>query len=261
MGRIGSLALLGALALSFNTYAAEKAGHDAHDKGKGHDVHWGYTGEASAEHWGDLKQEFALCKVGQSQSPIDIDDAIKADLNPIDFNYKAVPLKVINNGHTIQVGLEGAGTIKLHGDEYKLLQFHFHAPSEHTAQGKSYDMEVHLVHKSDKGKLAVVGVFMKPGKENAALKAVFDNMPKEAGETEVKGASLNPQDLLPKAKDYSHYIGSLTTPPCSEGVRWNVLTDTIEVSQAQIDAFKALYAMNARPVQDQHDRFLLKNGK
>ncbi len=151
-----------------------------------------------------------------------------------------MPLKILKNGHTVQVGLEGVGAVNFHGDEYKLPQFHFHAPGEHAVQGKSYDREVHLVHKRDKSKLAVLGVFMKPGKQNAVAEA--------DGEAEVQGASINPQDLLLSGKDSKHSIGSLTAPPRFEGGRRNVLTDIIEVSQMQNAAFKALYATNARPV-------------
>lgn len=256
MKRFSVVMLAGAIALASNAFAGEekKEGH-----GHGHAPHWGYSGSEGPEFWGDLAKEFAVCKSGTKQSPVDIKGGIEAELDPLAFDYKAVPLKVLNNGHTIQVPAEGAGTLKFRDQEFKLLQFHFHAPSEHTAEGKSAPMEVHLVHKNDAGQLAVVGVFMNEGKENAALKAVFDNMPKSAQETEVKSASFNPADLLPgdKSVDFHHYIGSLTTPPCSEGVRWIVLDKDIEVSKAQIDAFKSIFPMNARPVQKAQDRFLL----
>lgn len=251
--------LAGAIALAPNTYAADKSQGHGQGHGHGHAPHWGYSGAEGPEFWGDLSKDFAVCKTGTKQSPIDIRSAIEAELATLEFNYTPVPLKVLNNGHTIQVPQEGAGTVKLRGKEYKLLQFHFHAPSEHTTNGKPAPMEVHLVHKSEDGQLAVVGVYMSEGRENAALKAVFDNMPRSAGETEVKSASFNPADLLPsdKGQDFHHYIGSLTTPPCSEGVRWIVLDQGIEVSKEQVAAFKAIFPMNARPVQPHQDRFLL----
>jgi len=249
MKRISYAVLAGALAFSLN--AAAKDGHGAH---------WEYTGEAGPDKWGDLAEEYATCKTGKAQSPIDLKDAIEADLPKLSFNYKAVPLKVLNNGHTIQVDQKGAGSAKIDGKDYDLLQFHFHDPSEHTAAGKAYPMEVHLVHKNAEGRLAVVGVFIKEGKENAALKAAWDNMPDKGGvEKAVDGATINSTDLLPKSKgDFQRYHGSLTTPPCSEGVLWTVLKDPIEMSAAQVQKFKATVHENARPVQPLNDRFLLK---
>lgn len=249
MKRISYAVLAGALAFSFNAFA----------KDNGHGAHWEYEGEAGADKWGDLAAEFATCKTGKSQSPIDLGSAIEAELSKLSFSYKAVPLKVLNNGHTIQVDQKGAGSAKIDGKEYELLQFHFHAPSEHTVATKAYPMEVHLVHKNGEGRLAVVGVFIKEGKENAALKAAWDNMPDKGGvEKAVDGATFNPSALLPKGDDFYRYHGSLTTPPCSEGVLWTVLKDPIEMSAAQIGKFKQVLHANARPVQPLHDRFLLE---
>lgn len=248
MKRISYVVLAGALAFSLN--AAAKDGHGAH---------WEYQGQAGPEKWGDLAEEFATCKTGKSQSPIDLTGAIDADLPKLSFDYKAVSLKVLNNGHTIQVDQKGAGKAKVDGKDYDLLQFHFHDPSEHAVAGKDYPMELHLVHKSAEGHLAVVGVMIKEGKENAALKTAWENMPEKGGEEKaVNGAKINPADMLPKgSRDFYRYYGSLTTPPCSEGVLWTVLKDPIEMSAAQIDKFKTLVHENARPVQPLNDRFLL----
>lgn len=245
MKRISYAVLAGALAFSLNVAAKDE-------------VHWGHTGATGPEKWGDLSEEFATCKTGKSQSPIDLKGAIDENLPKISFNYKAVPLKVLNNGHTIQVDQQGGGTAKIDGKEYNLLQFHFHAPSEHTVSGKSYPMEFHLVHKNAEGRLAVVGVFIKEGKENPALKAAWENMPDKGGvEKAVASANFNSADILPKDKDGFHrYEGSLTTPPCSEGVLWTVLKEPIEMSKAQIDKFKSLMHENARPVQPLHGRHL-----
>lgn len=246
----GSLALgVAILALSFNGRSEESQGH--------HGAHWGYDGEAGPEHWAELSRDFVTCKTGNKQSPIDLRESLKAQLPPLEFNYHAVPLKVSNNGHTIQVDQKGAGTLKFQGQEYQLLQFHFHTPSEHHVAGQARDMEVHFVHRNDRGQLAVVGVLIKPGKENAALKAVWDNMPKEIEDAEVEGGAINAGDILPASKHYRHYIGSLTTPPCSEGVRWIVMNEPIELSRTQIEAFKGMFPHNARPVQAIEDRFLL----
>jgi carbonic anhydrase len=180
---------------------------------------------------------------------------------PLEMHYNAVPLKVSNNGHTIQVDQKGAGSLMFQGQEYRLLQFHFHTPSQHKVEGETRMMEAHFVHKSDQGQLAVVGVMINAGKENAALKSVWDSMPKQAKDVDVQGAMINASDILPADKSYEHYIGSLTTPPCSEGVRWIVLNEPIEMSQAQIDSLKSIFSQNARPVQPMHDRFLLNSGK
>lgn len=248
MKRISYAVLLGALAFSLNATAKD-----------GHGAHWEYKGETGPEKWGDLAEEFAVCKTGKSQSPVDLKAGIDAELPKLKFDYQAVPLKVLNNGHTIQMDQKGAGKAKIDGKDYDLLQFHFHAPSEHTVDGKVYPMEVHLVHKNAEGRLAVVGIMIKEGKENAALKAAWDNMPEKGGEEKtVSGAKINPTDLLPKGgQDFHRYAGSLTTPPCSEGVLWTVLKDPIEMSAAQIDKFKTVVHENARPVQPLHDRFLL----
>ena len=246
----GSYALgFAILALSFNSYAEENNMH--------HGGHWSYEGETGPEHWAELSQDFVACKTGIKQSPIDMRESLKAQLSPLEFNYRGVPLRISNNGHTIQIDQKGAGSLKFQGQEYQLLQFHFHTPSEHHVAGESREMEVHFVHMNDQGQLAVVGVLIKPGKENRVLKAVWDGMPKEIGETGVKGALINAGDVLPAAKHYHHYIGSLTTPPCSEGVRWIVMNESIELSQAQIEAFKTVFPHNARPVQALEDRFLL----
>ena len=237
------------VALSFNAFSEENKVH--------HGVHWGYEGEAGPEHWADLSHDYATCKTGNKQSPIDLREAVKARLQPLEFNYGEVPLMVSNNGHTIQVDQKGAGSLKFQGQEYRLLQFHFHTPSEHHVAGRAHEMEAHFVHKNDQGQLAVVGVMIKPGKENAALKAAWNGMPKDVKEVKVAGAVINAGDVLPANKAYRHYIGSLTTPPCSEGVRWIVMNEPIEMSRAQIDAFKAVFTHNARPVQALEDRFLL----
>ena len=239
------------LAMSFNAYSEESKTHQG--------GHWGYVDEAGPEHWADLSEDYVTCKTGTKQSPIDLRESVKARLSPLEFDYRAVPLKVLNNGHTIQVDQKGAGSLKFQGQEYQLLQFHFHTPSEHHVAGQPREMEAHFVHKNAQGQLAVVGVLIKSGKENGVLKAVWEGMPKEVKETMVKGAVINAGDVLPQGKHYQHYIGSLTTPPCSEGVRWIVMNEPIEMSQAQVEAFKSLFPHNARPVQSMEDRFLLNS--
>lgn len=218
--------------------------------------HWGYQGHGGAAHWADLDEGFKTCKLGKLQSPIDIKPkAVEkaADGKPIGFAYTASAAEVVNNGHTVQVDLPTAGTASIGGVEYKLLQFHFHTPSEERFDGKPYPLVAHMVHKNAQGELAVVAVLFKVGKENAALKPVFAKLPAKSGASEAL-ESFNPADLLPADASYYAFMGSLTTPPCSEDVRWQVLKTPVTVSAAQLAAFRKLYPMNARPVQPLHGR-------
>ena len=224
-----------------------------------HAPHWGYGGEHGPEKWGDMEAGFAACKHGKEQSPIDIRNATKSALPTLDFKYTKSSAEVVNNGHTIQVNLVDGGALNLDGVPYKLVQFHFHTPSEEKIDGKAYPMEVHLVHQSAKGQLAVVAVLLTEGKANAALGPVFKNLPQAEGSKTTLGANFNAAGLLPAARGYFRYVGSLTTPPCSEGVRWQVLKQPVEVSKAQLAAFRKLYNMNARPVQPLNGRKVEEN--
>jgi carbonic anhydrase len=223
--------------------------------------HWTYEGEHGPSHWAELDKSFSECKLGHAQSPIDIRGARpKADAPDLDFHYQATPLSIINNGHTVQVLESDAGTLMIGDHSYKLAQFHFHTPSEERIQGRAYDLVAHLVHKDDAGKLAVVAVLFKAGHENAALKTVFDNMPVGAGpEHKVDGMNFNVADLLPEKHSYYHFQGSLTTPPCSEGVAWYVLKMPVEASRAQIGLLHKLYEHNARPVQALNGREVIEH--
>ncbi len=220
---------------------------------------WGYNGPAGPSNWGELSSEFATCQQGKQQSPVDIKSTTSANLPPIEFNYKYTPFKVINNGHTLQVEYEPGSSIKIGGKRYELLQFHFHAPSEHSIDGKTYPIEAHLVHKSQDGELAVLGIFMQSGRENSFIQALWSNLPEEQGENQVRGISVNASAMPPVNKSYYNYPGSLTTPPCSEGVNWIVFKTPIEVSPGQIDAFKSIYNGNARPVQPLNGRNIQDN--
>lgn len=218
-----------------------------------HAPHWTYDDPAA---WGDLSPKFRKCKLGKQESPIDISTkaTAKAKLPAIGFNYKAGAATVVNNGHTVQVDLADAGSVKLAGGDYSLLQFHFHTPSEEKIDGKSYPMDAHLVHQNASGHVAVVGVLFKEGKENAALKSVLGSMPAKEGDKVALKNAFNPAGFLPKNQGYYAYKGSLTTPPCSQGVAWRVLKEPVELSKAQIDSFRKLYKMNARPVQPLYGR-------
>ena len=215
------------------------------------DIHWGYAGDQGPAFWGSLATEYALCADGLAQSPIDIRDASALDLIAIQFHYSETTNQIVNNGHTIQVDVAAGSHIVYNGITFELLQFHFHSPSEHTIRGEAAPMEVHFVHRDpNSGALAVVGVMLTQGEAgNEAYAAVFDAMPTEAGEPQAMSAPLELEALLPETRAYYTYQGSLTTPPCSEIVRWLLLDTPVELSAAQIAAFTAIYAGNARPVQ------------
>lgn len=220
----------------------EESGHSGHEK------HWNYA-ENGPTHW----QEFSrTCGEGHHQSPINIVPGKTVSLNPqyalqLDENVHTMA-KVIDNGHSIKVTPEKGGYIVLNGEKFKLLQFHFHGKSEHTINGKRYDLVAHFVHQNPQTKqLAVIAVFFKEGKNNPVLDNILGNV---GGEIRI-----DPQDLLPKdTQHYYHYIGSLTTPPCSENVQWYLLKQPDEASKEQIEAFRKYYVDNERPVQELYDR-------
>jgi carbonic anhydrase len=222
-------------------------------------AHWTYEGEEGPEHWGDISADYAACGSGKEQSPIDLAGFGEEDLANITFNYQPSKVNILNNGHTIQVNYDEGSSIDLDGTSYKLAQFHFHAPSEHSVAGKLADAELHLVHKSDDGKLAVVGVLINKGAENAALKDVWAHLPAEKADAMTVDGMVMAADLLPQVQTTYRYAGSLTTPPCSEGVAWNVMTTPIEMSEAQLDAFSAIVEANNRPVQPLGDRSLVED--
>lgn len=222
----------------------------------GHDKpHWGYVGDEAPERWGGLSEEWKLCSQGMQQSPIDISTATVTTLSDISVHYQPAPLSVVNNGHTIQVNYAPGSYINVAGKRYDLLQFHFHSPSEHTIGGKRFDMVAHLVHKNTEGKLGVIGVKMETGDSHPAIKTVFDNLPKSAGDkVEKTDVTINAADLLPGDLRYFNYVGSLTTPPCSEGVNWMVLATPVKVSAEQVNTFRTLFPISARPVQPVNGR-------
>ena len=226
-----------------------------------HEVHWGYEGEGAPANWGNLKPEYALCGTGMSQSPIDIAETYKTTLDTVEVHYTDTPLNVVNNGHAIQANYEPGSFAVIDGKPYQLLQFHFHAPSEHTVNGNFYDMEMHLVHKNEESELAVVGVMMKKGQESKLIQVLWDNIDPEVGkENVVEGIAVNATGLLPKDMSAYHYFGSLTTPPCSQNVNWTVLKTPIEASEAQIEKFKTIMGVgNNRPVQPINYRFVLES--
>ena len=224
------------------------------------DKQWAYSGANGPQKWGKLEKDFATCSVGTLQSPIDIPDANarKGDLPPLLFNYKAVPLKIIDNGHTIEVNYSPDSWLTVEGKRYELVQFHFHKPSEFKINGKGQEMEAHLVHRDKDGKLAVVSVLLDQGKENPLIKTLWSHLPQaKEKENVVADVQINAIGLLPTNKDYYTFKGSLTTPPCSEEVTWYVLKTPVEISAEQIARFGRYYPMNARPVQPLNDRDIM----
>ncbi len=249
--------LRGALACACCLEAGAVIASDAPAHGGGAAVHWGYEGEGSPEKWGELQADFRVCQLGLEQTPINLIGGIRGDAGAVDVDYKPLPLRVLNNGHTIQVNADPGSACVIGGTRYELLQFHFHHPSEHLLAGKGFDLECHFVHKSDAGALAVTGVFIRPGAANEALKTLFDTMPSREGPEVRIDAMVDAAAILPKSGGYFRYMGSLTTPPCSEGLTWTVYKEPVEASAEQIQKFAALFPKNARPVQKLNRRFLI----
>lgn len=219
--------------------------------------HWSYTGSTGADKWGSLDSAYATCGMGQRQSPIDIRKTVKADLPAIEFAYQPVPLNIEDNGHSIKVDTAGAGNITVEGESYDLVQFHFHKPSEEKINGKSYDMVAHLVHQSKAGKLAVVAVLMEAGKEQPLLRTLWTHLPLEQNKPVIRAeVKIDPTQILPAKRAYYTFLGSLTTPPCTEGVLWLVLKTPVQVSKEQLAGFATIYKNNVRPVQPVNGRVI-----
>lgn len=218
---------------------------------------WDYEGPRGAAHWSQLDPAYAACD-GKQQSPIDIADTEKADLPRLHFESKVGRLRyVINNGHTIRVNYHprNGNFLLVGGQRYELIQFHFHRPSEESISGRIYPMEVHLMYQSDDGQATGVTVFIEPGPSNPTAKKIWQHMRSAEGQNEVTNVQISPAGFLPRdTRDYFMYSGSVTAPPCTEGVTWFVLKKPITLSEEQIDAFAKLYPNDARPVQPLNGR-------
>jgi len=217
---------------------------------------WSYEGKAGPQAWGRLDAQFSACAKGKRQSPIDIRDGVALDLEPLRFDYKPSAFTVIDNGHTVQVNVAAGNWIELRGKRWQLLQFHFHRPSEERIDGKRFDMVVHLVHADDAGHLAVVAVLLQRGAAQPLLRAVWNDLPLEKGEEVPARAAIDLNRLLPEDRRYYTYMGSLTMPPCSEGVLWMVMRAPLAVAASDVGIFARLYPMNARPVQPSFGRLI-----
>jgi carbonic anhydrase len=221
-------------------------------------THWGYSGEAGPDNWAKLSPEYSAC-AGKNQSPINLTGFIEAKLKPIAFDYKGGSAEILNNGHTVQIGALPGSSILVDGIQFVLKQFHFHAPSENLINGKSFPMEAHLVHADKDGNLAVVAVMLTEGKANKTLEKAWAQMPKNEGDTLSLSPDISPLGILPRNREYYRFSGSLTTPPCSEGVRWLVMKHPISASKKQIDEFAhVMHHPNNRPLQAVNGRPVLK---
>ncbi len=224
-----------------------------------HAVHWSYEGEGSPANWGKLKPEYKLCATGQRQSPIDIRDGIGVDLEPIQFNYLPTHFNIVDNGHSVQVNVGKGSTMTIMGRTYEFVQFHFHRPSEERVNGKSFDMVIHLVHRDSEGNLAVIAVLLEQGSENPLIQTLWNNLPLEEDLYVTPSVAIDLNNLLPENRQYYTYMGSLTTPPCTEDVLWMVFKQPLKISPEQIAIFARLYPYNARPVQPTNDRLIKQN--
>ena len=237
------------LALISVSTSAQEAGHPAH---------WGYAGEVGPEHWAEFESDFGACSSGRNQSPIDLTGFINAELPAIGFNYKPGGRQVVNNGHAVQVNYSPGSSITVDATSFELKQVHFHSPSENTINGKSFPMEAHFVHADAKGNLAVVALMFEQGENNPVLAKVWPQVSRVENSQAALTPEIDANDLLPADRDYYRYNGSLTTPPCSEGVRWLVLKRPARASAEQLGKVgEAIGHPNNRPVQPRGARPVL----
>ncbi len=223
---------------------------------------WSYEGRTGPTNWGKLDPAYRACSQGHQQSPIDIRGAhLNKSLQPIEFHYIGGSMALENNGHTVVVHVNPGSYMVANGVRYDLEQFHFHHPGEEAVKGKLTDMDVHLVHKSADGKIAVIAVRLSEdrGEPNATLATLWQHLPTQPGQTEKIGGLVNPGGLLPGDRGYWTFMGSLTAPPCTEGVQWYVMEQELSISRNQLRQFAAIYRMNERPIQDSHGRIIEAN--
>ena len=219
-------------------------------------THWSYEGDSGPANWSKINVDWAKCGNGSRQSPIDIRDGMKVELEQISFDYHPSSFNVVDNGHTVQVGVSGGNYITVQNRMFELQQFHFHRPSEERINGKAFEMVVHLVHRDAEGRLAVLALLLERGAPQATIQTVWNNLPLEKLETMQPTILLDPAEMLPARRDYYTYMGSMTSPPCSEGVLWLVMKQPVQASPAQMALFSRLYPLNARPVQPASGRII-----
>lgn len=218
--------------------------------------HWDYEGEFGPENWGKINPAWSQCGAGKRQSPIDIRDGMKLNLDEIDFNYRYSDYTEVDNGKTVQVNVGRGNFMTIGNQSYELVQFHFHRPSEEKINGKGTEMVIHLEHRGPGGKLAIVAVLLERGKANDTIQTVWNNIPLEKNQQVASSEPLDPLELLPERREYYTYMGSQTTPPCTENVLWLVMKQPMTASPAQMALFSRLYPLNARPVQESEGRMV-----
>jgi len=246
--------LIGTLAAFASGLTLYVAAHAAEDPDG-----WSYGGDSGPEIWGSLVSQFELCETGRMQSPVDLDQENAVGDLEFSVDWDSSPLVVSNSGKTVQANFQPGSYMTSGGRVFNLLQVHFHTPSEHTFSGQTYPLVAHFVHSTDEGRLGVLGILFEEGEENTELQKIIDAVGDADGNTRaVKGVSLDPNGMLPRELEIFRYVGSLTTPPCSEGVQWHVAEDAVQASSAQIGRMESIMGMNARPVQPLNGRLLVE---
>jgi carbonic anhydrase len=222
--------------------------------------HWEYSGEFGPAHWGSMSSEYMLCDRGHKQSPIDIVSTRRESLPPLQFDYRSEPLRVVNDGHTVRVRFAAGSRLLIGGKPHRLQQFHFHIPGGDRVHGEEFPMAMHFLHKGADGRLVSLVVLFRLGAENRALGALMPNLPmRGVPERRLPDTLVDPAALVPASHGYYVYDGSLTAPPCTEGVRWIVMKQPLELSAAQLEQLGRLFANNARPVQPLHERIVIES--
>lgn len=228
------------------------------DIAKNEEIHWEYTGHTTPEKWASLSEKYRECGTGLNQSPIDIIHSMHAKLPPLAPSYESASNLIIDNGHTVQVNMTKGSFFVIDNIRFELKQFHFHAPSENHIDGKEFPLEGHFVHLDKDGNIAVIAVMFEGGKENKALAKFWNTMPTKAGENKPLKLLKIAKALLPKDKHYYRFNGSLTTPPCTEGVRWFVFKESLPISKAQVAKFhEVVHSNNNRPIQPLDARIIV----
>ncbi|EPR2255290.1 carbonic anhydrase family protein (plasmid) [Citrobacter freundii] len=234
------------LSISFSSFATERS------------PHWSYEGSEDPAHWGKLSPDFSLCETGKNQSPVNIQGVLKSNHGKLELAFQQGKQQIVNNGHTIQVNVSEGNTLRLDNDTFTLQQFHFHAPSENEIDGKQFPLEAHFVYKDKNGALAVLAQMFQQGKSNPQLAKAWQQIPTAVDQTAVLNKPLDIKALLPKQFNFYRFSGSLTTPPCSEGVRWIVLEQPVSASTEQINQFRsAIHHANNRPIQPLNGRIII----
>jgi carbonic anhydrase len=247
-----------ALLLLLMYFAASRASAQEHADDK--ISRWSYAGPNGPAHWADLSPAYNLCRDGKEQSPINIVRPRLGKLAPLLFSYVPVQLRILDTGHYVQINSPTGGSLSIGGKSYSLVQYHFEQPGEEEIEGHSYSMGAHLVHKDGQGRSVVVAIQFTVGKENPFIQVLWGHLPKHPGMEEVPaGVTFDLSGLLPTSRDYYSYGGSLTTPPCTEGIRWYILKTPVEISAAQLAAMAKLYPHNARPIQPLNGRQVLES--